>query len=381
MAPPYLPTAQQELCLRAALLPSEAGHAAWHRAVAAIAPERMDDASQSLRPLVYQNLARLGTGAEGIDALKERYLLTWGENQRSYHCVLPLLRAFEQAGIEPVVLKGMALIARFYRDPGLRPMADIDVLVPPSHAERAGELAVELGWHARYRLTPAFLRVKHAAPFEHPMGVACDVHWRVFEETGGGGADDEFRAAAEPVVFQGTRLRVLSPTDQLLHVCGHAARWEPVPPIHWVADAVLILREGPLDWQRFLAHTAQRRFVLRMRHMLGYVREALGVAIPPAVEAELARRPVSMLERLEHRVRTREHRLLGELPTYVFNCFRAEPHPVLALPGYLRDAWGLESLAEVPQHALRLAARRMRAATPDPRERPRMPPPEGSAPR
>ena len=223
---------------------------------------------------------------DGIDALKERYLFTWSENQRFYHGVLPLLRAFEQAGIDAVVLKGLALIARFYRDPGLRPMADVDVLVPPSDVERASELAVSLGWHPRYRLTPAFLRVKHAGPFDHRTGVACDIHWRVFEEAGGGGADDDFRAAAEPVTFQGTRLRILSPTDQLLHVCGHAARWGEVPAIRWVADAVLILREGPIDWQRFLVHAAQRRFILRMRQMLGYLRQALGVAIPPSVEAD-----------------------------------------------------------------------------------------------
>ena len=66
-----------------------------------------------------------------------------------------------------------------------------------------------------------------------------------------------------------------------------------------------------------------------MRGMLGYLRASFGVAIPPSVEADLAAAPVSMLERLEHRVRTREHRLLGELPTYVFNCFRGEPRPVL----------------------------------------------------
>jgi hypothetical protein len=381
MIPGYWPTAQQELCLKAALLPGDAGRAAWRRARASSALDQLDRASQSLLPLVYRNLARLDVRGEEIAALQERYVLAWSENQRMFHCVLPLLQAFEQAGVDAVVLKGLALVARFYRDPGLRPMADVDVLVPPSDVGRASELAVSLDWRPRYRLTPAFLRVKHAGPFDHSMGVACDVHWRVFEEAGGSGADEDLRAAAEPVVFQGTRLRVLSPADQLLHVCGHAARWEPVPSIRWVADAMLILRDGPIDWPRFLVQTAQRRFVLRMRRMLGYLRQALGAAIPPSVEAELARRPVSLLERFEHRVRSREHPLLGELPTYVFNCLRGEPHPLLALPGYLRDAWELDSLAGVPRHALGLAVRRMRAARSGPRGRPWRSRPEGGAPR
>ena len=355
--------------MQAALLPGEAGRAAWQRVRASVACEPLDVPSESLLPLVYQNVARLGDGDSGIEALKDRYVHTWRENLQTYHGVLPLLQAFEQVGIQPVVLKGLALIARFYRDPGLRPMADVDVLVRPTDIERASELAAGLGWHPRHRLTPAFLRVKHAAPFDHHMGVACDIHWRVFEEAGADETDEDFRDDTELVTFQAARLRVLSPTDQLLHVCGHAGRWNEVPAIRWVPDAVLILREGPIDWQRFVAHTVKRRFILRMRQMLGYLRKTLGVAIPSSVEAELADRPVSALERLEYGVRTREHRLLGELPTYVFNCFRGEPHPLLAFPGYLRDAWGLESLAEVPGHALGLASQRIRLAMASPRKR------------
>jgi len=374
MTPHYWPTPQQHLWLRAALLPGDAARDAWRRVAGTLAPARWDDASESLLPLAYVNLARLGVLDEGMAALKERYVLTWSENQRSFHGALPLLQAFEQAGIDAVVLKGLALVARFYRDPGVRPMADVDVLVRPPDVERAAALAVRLGWLPRYRLTPAFLRVKHAAPFDHPAGIACDLHWRVFEEAGMDGADEEFRAAAEPVTFQGAHLRVLSPTEQLLHVCAHAARWSPVPSVRWVTDAAVILREAPIDWERFVVHAARRRFVLRMRQMLGYLRGALDCPIPPSVEADLARRPVSMLERLEHRVRRREHRLLGELPVYVFNCFRGEPHPLRALPGYLRDAWGLGSLAEVPRHALALAVGRARGAMASARGRPGTPP-------
>jgi hypothetical protein len=361
MIPSYRPSARQELLLQAALLPDQAARAAWQQVRASHAVDALDRASQSLLPLVYRNLVRLGVPDEEIDWLKQCYLLTWSENQRVYHAILPLLRAFEQAGIDAVALKGLALIARYYRDPGLRPMADVDLLLHPSDVARATELAARLDWHPRQRPTAAFRRVKHAGPFDHPTGVACDIHWRVFAEAGGG-SDDDLRAAAETVTFQETRLRILSPTDQLLHVCAHAARWGEVPAIRWVADAVLILRDGPIEWQRFLAQTARRRFTLRMRLMLAYLRQALDVAIPPAVFAELARQPVSMLERVEHRVRNREHRLLGELPTYVFNCWRGEPRPLLAFPGYLRDAWGLDSSAAVPGHALRLAARRAKAA-------------------
>jgi len=85
MIPSYRPSAQQELVLQAALLPDEAARAAWRRIRASIAVAAPDGASQSLLPLVYRNLIRLGVRDEGIDALKERYLLAWTENQCVYH--------------------------------------------------------------------------------------------------------------------------------------------------------------------------------------------------------------------------------------------------------------------------------------------------------
>ncbi|HYB44085.1 MAG TPA: nucleotidyltransferase family protein, partial [Candidatus Methylomirabilis sp.] len=166
--PAYQPSAVQELCLRAALSPGQPGRDAWRRVLAAAALEDLDRACRSLLPLVYRNLAGPGADDREVDGLKERYLETWSANQRIFDCVLPLLRALEQAGIDVIVLKGLAMIAGFYRDPGLRPMADVDVLVAPAEAERAGRVAVGAGWQPRYPLTAAFLRVKHAGPFDHP---------------------------------------------------------------------------------------------------------------------------------------------------------------------------------------------------------------------
>jgi hypothetical protein len=351
--------------LQAALLSGETGRAAWLRVRASIGSEPLDAPSESLLPLVYRTVARMGD--DDLEPLKMRYVRTWSDNVALYETVRPLLVALADEGIDPVVLKGLALVARGYGDLGVRPMADADVLVSVEDLDRTSAIAAALGWHPRYHLTPGFRRVKHASPFDHATGIACDVHWRVFEEAGDDADDDELRAHAEPVEFQGVRFRALSPTDQLLHVCGHAARWNEVPAIRWVPDAVTVIRAGPIDWRRLVAHTTRRRFILRMRGMLAYLRESLGVAIPASAEAELAAAPVSVLERLEHRVRTREHRLLGELPTYVFNCFRGERWPVLALPGYLRDAWGLESLRTVPRHALGLASTRIQRALANPR--------------
>ena len=91
-----------------------------------------------------------------------------------------------------------------------------------------------------------------------------------------------------------------------------------------------------------------------MRYYFG---SAMDIEIPSSVLTGLAARPVSILERLRYRIRDREHRRLDEFPTDVFNCFRGERRPSLALPGSLRQACGLESFTQVPPHRVGRAAR------------------------
>ncbi len=57
-----------------------------------------------------------------------------------------LARACKARGIPLVALKGAALLLVALRDPGLRAMKDLDVLVPREHAPRLRALAVGLGY-------------------------------------------------------------------------------------------------------------------------------------------------------------------------------------------------------------------------------------------
>jgi hypothetical protein len=53
----------------------------------------------------------------------------------------------ERADIPVIVLKGMALLDEVYGELGLRPMVDIDLLVPEPFFADAGALLQELGYH------------------------------------------------------------------------------------------------------------------------------------------------------------------------------------------------------------------------------------------
>ena len=55
------------------------------------------------------------------------------------------VRPLTDAGLEPVVFKGPAVAAR-YPDPGLRPMDDIDLLLPEADHRRALDALGNAGW-------------------------------------------------------------------------------------------------------------------------------------------------------------------------------------------------------------------------------------------
>jgi Uncharacterised nucleotidyltransferase len=360
----YWPTEQQALILRAALSPPEPAMTAWLSLRGRLDLDSIDLASQRLLPLLERNLTRLGIEDPVLVRCKGIHRYHWSRNQVLFHRGGALLAALAAAGVETLLLKGAALVTRYYGDPGLRPMNDFDVAVPAAAAVEAVAVLERSGWSSVYRITPSFRRVKHAALFEDQGRRHCDLHWRILEESPQAAADEDLWSASDAIEFQGQRTRILSPADQLLHVCVHGARWAPEAGIRWIADAMLIIAAGGIDWRRLVDGAGTRRFVLRMRETLEFLRTAMAAPIPDTVVADLRARPETRLERLERRILSREHRLLGGLPLYWCHHVRGHdgvPLPTAAatFPRYLQHTWGLEALREVPRGALARAARRL----------------------
>ena len=363
----YWPTPDQELLLRASLLPGPAAAEAWSELRPRIDLDDIDSGSQRLFPLLYRNLHRQGIDASWWPKLKGMYLHTWSRNYMLFHHAGLLLDHLARAGIPTLLLKGAALVHTYYDgDPGLRPMNDLDLAVPATKATQAAEVLRHAGWSARYTITPSFLRIKHAGAFEGGGGRDCDLHWHVFEECCRPGDDDDLWQASREIEFSGRRTRVLSPSDQLLHVCAHGAKWADEPGIRWIADAMLVLATAPIDWPRVVEQARRRRYVIRMRETLGFLHARMMAPVPESVLDALAAQPVSRLERFESRILQREHLLLGQLLLYWCHHRRAHDggalSAALTFPDYLQHAWGFATLREVPAGALARAARRISRA-------------------
>jgi hypothetical protein len=153
----------------------------------------------------------------------------------------------------------------------------------------------------------------------------------------------------------------------LLNVIGHGAK-SADGGIRWVADAWFVIQHGTVAWDRVAEEAIARRYAVRTRACLAYLRAALDVPIPAAVMERLWAVRVGLSERLEHQVRTRGHRRLGLLPDYWFGYARTRSTGSVPSPSgfasYLQAAWGLDSRGEVPRAAIDRVAARLRDQRP-----------------
>jgi hypothetical protein len=371
--PAWLPSGTDEQLLAVALLDDPRAAAAWARIRPDLDLDAVDWDQHQLLPLVARGLRRSGVQDPDLPRLKGIHRLTWSRNQLLLNRTAPAIGALERAGIPTLVLKGAALALHDYDDLGLRPMADVDLLVPYGQVPDAIGVLDAMGYQGQ-RVTVAHQRDHHGRPSEEPGGGRIDLHWQLNTALGRPGPPqrwcDEFWAASVELEVAGQATRRLDPADQLLHVCVHGAGWDSGARLRWVADATTIVaRAGPrLDWDRLVDQAVDRRVVLALRETLGYVAETFEVAVPDGVLRRLASVPTTRRDALVHHLLTRRRPQpgrLGGLPITLgrFVCLTAHdplPRAAAGLPGYLARSWDIQRPAQAPARLVAKASRTLR---------------------
>ena len=313
------------LLLRAALLEGQEAVRAWEAWRSLARTPELPPSLLGLRPLLYRNLSQMGVCQDPwLQEMAATQRQTWYRNQLLLEEAGTLLRLFAEGHIETLLLKGVALILRHYPDPGLRPMADLDLLVRGESAAAAFELLEQEGWTCARRPDALGWVEAHGVPFTRGASRPLDLHWRLFEDCSWRGADDDFWAQSVPVDVGGAPTRILYPTDQLVHVVVSGVRWSANAAIRWVADAVAVLRSSAtrIDWPRLVDRAASHRLSLPLGAGLAELRAVLELPVPEDVLRDLERLPTSRLERWEFRARGRPPHRRGPLLACVLHLTR-----------------------------------------------------------
>jgi hypothetical protein len=356
------PTAEQLLVLHAALDPTAAAIASWRRWRESVEFDHVDHGSTRLLPLVYRNLGAGAFDAEVAGRLKGLYRRSWSHNQLIFKRAAEAIAVLEEAGIETLITKGASLALLSYGDVGVRPMDDVDVLVPLEHTAAAIEALSGAGWSPDHDDPPAWTEVHHSLGFAGAEGGNVDLHWFSLWQPA---SDKGLWRASVPLELAGTVTHAPCPADQLLLACVHGTPWSPLPPFRWIADAITVIRSAAeqLDWDRLVAEAERRRLTVASAAALDYLREEFGAAVPDSVLARLHAAPASRHERAAFRAACRpdsplrtlrmawdRYRRLRDLDT-------GAPSPANFI-GFARRFWGLESVWQLPLHGARALSRR-----------------------
>ncbi len=184
-----------------------------------------------LAPLVAQRLdagrtawpeqARRALGDE-TRMLAHRWLL----QQRTLRDVS---EKFAANAIDFVALKGVALALKYYRDPLLRPMRDLDLLVREADAATAFNLLTAAGFRELPEVISRPVEQSHQYPaLRSPEGVLVEIHFTLMSDwPQGASLAKKVLESERAVQCLGASVRVPERQDLVLHLIAHATLNRP----------------------------------------------------------------------------------------------------------------------------------------------------------
>jgi len=288
-----LPTEEETLLLRACLCAEETGRRAWNEWLENVG-NPMDELSHH-RPILSHFLPLLhvatrrygGEVPPGLAILLRAAYFQEELRGRSYRDILQaVLRTLEEATVDATVLKGAALAGPVYGDWALRHCHDIEFLVDDAQLESASRALQEAGVEE----LGGAPRAPRGARLVHRSGLPIELHTNLFPLSFyrvGLSAMMKRRQVRE---IAGWSAHVLSSSDSLLHVCGHASCSKSRATLRWAADTHFLAANAPdLDWDALLVGATETKLALPLSVFLTYLAERLDAEIPPSVVQLLAR--------------------------------------------------------------------------------------------
>ncbi len=226
------------------------------------------------------------------------------ESERSYYAIAmsnlkrreemaQVLEAMGQAGIDIIVLKGMALMSIYYRDEGLRPMSDIDLFIKREDADKAAAALSKLDYQlfdaARQ---PLLKELSHGLQFGREGEFLLELAWdlvsldRMKKIVTVDAADlwrfsDEY--SAEPVA-----IRALVPEFQILTLGLHYFL-HGFSRLIWLCDIAQVIDQSgeKIDWDLVSAKAIRYKIKNITWFVLKMAAEILDASIPEDVARKL----------------------------------------------------------------------------------------------
>ena len=358
----FWPTELQKLLLQACLLEDKHAFEAWEEWIAKADVDHLDQGSFRLIPLLYKRLRGMGVRKKIMNLFAGIYRMAWYKNRTLLYTATQVIQSMNNVGIQSLLLKGGSHSMLYYKDFGVRPMWDVDIMVKTEQAIEAHELIECLGWQPIDRPINAHMLYRHASGYRDAKGNELDLHWHLLHECCDNAADSIFWAQAQKVELYNTPFYVLSATDQLFHVCVHGAKWSNVPSFRWVPDAMTIINntEHSVSWQRLIELARKRYLLLRLREALSYLKRYFNADIPDDILTEFYMIKPTRFEQIDNKYNRRSNlrSVIGRFLLILLQYYRIVNglswfQKMAEFPSYITYKYNLKHKRQIPRHVIR----------------------------
>jgi hypothetical protein len=253
-----------------------------------------------LAPLLYSTLDQTPSTtvpAEVMTNLRDAYYETASTNTVALHQLERSLNCLAENGIPVIVLKGAALLLSVYTNVALRPMVDLDLLIPFDSLDDALESLDRLGY-SRHEPFPIYDESglfwnKMLLDSENASVLELELHWHVLDNPYYAQRirAQELNDRTIPLSGNDVVTRGLSPEDQIIHLCSHNLYHHLGRFKRAAVDVAFVASfyESTLDWDRLLRNAVENDMIMAAQVTL----------IPAAIEwyAPIPDRIISALHR------------------------------------------------------------------------------------
>jgi hypothetical protein len=260
---------------------------------------------QGISPLFYWNLKKIsndkGVPSETMKVLEKIYYSNLARNMLRYDELSKVLSAFKTAGIDVIVLKGAFLAEQIYKNIGLRPMSDIDLLVKEKDLQKAEIELTKLMYSAPTKIFPTKLHEQFQTAFSNELQfvhitkkIRIDNHWNIQAPHAPYQVDiNKFWNNAEPVKIAGIEVLTFAPEDLLLHLCLHLDRHinssVPAKPLRDFCDIAEVTRyyEDTIHWNYLLQSSKHYEIEEPIFQGLSIAKKYFGALVPENIFNDL----------------------------------------------------------------------------------------------
>jgi len=261
---------------------------------------------QGISPLFYWNLKKISNGkdvpSEVMKSLEKMYYSNLARNMLLYDELSKILTAFQKAGIDTIVLKGAFLAEEIYKNIGLRPMSDIDLLIKEKDLQKVKRELTELKYSTisihQTKLHEQFQTVlgNELSFIHHNKKIDIDLHWDIQSPHIPYEVDiNKFWNNARLIKIAGIETLTFVPENLLQHLFLHMDKHinisgsPPAKPLRDYCDIAEVTRhyKDTINWDYFLQSSKDYGIEEPVFQGLFIAKEYFGAFVPENVLSEL----------------------------------------------------------------------------------------------